>query len=143
MDVFRLKRVAKNIFEYFKNINMESDVVLVSVCLNEFSFRTEEEKRDEIVVYLELFMCIEQGGEFLKYDYEELNKIIEKYEYSENLFFNKTENDEIKSMIKKYRNRVKEMEILDVTEEGRCLVYKVNKNNELELDYTKKTRALP
>ena len=84
MNVFKLKKFARSDFNYFNNLNLMSEVSLVSACLNEFSFRTEEEKRGEIVIYLELFMCTEHTGEFLKYHYDELEKNIKKYETIDN-----------------------------------------------------------
>ena len=114
-----------------------SEVSLVSACLNEFSFRTEEEKRGEIVVYLELFMCTEHTGEFLKYHYDELEKNIKKYETIDNKYFSDFENEEIKSMLKKYRDRVKDMDIIEVTENGEYRIYSVKENNELELRFNK------
>ena len=94
MNVFKLKKFARS---DFNNLNLMSEVSLVSACLNEFSFRTEEEKRGEIVVYLELFMCTEHTGEFLKYHYDELEKIIKKYETIDNKYFSDFENEEIKN----------------------------------------------
>ena len=137
MAVFKLKKFARSDFNYFSNLNMMSEVALVSACLNEFSFRTEEEKRGEIVVYLELFMCTEHTGEFLKGHYEDLSKLIEKYETIDYKYFSDAENKEIKNMLKKYRDRVKEMDITEVTENGEYRIYTVGENNELELRFNK------
>ncbi|ACZ07307.1 Uncharacterised protein [Sebaldella termitidis] len=137
MNVFKLKKFTRSDFNYFNNLNLMSEVSLVSACLNEFSFRTEEEKRGEIVVYLELFMCTEHTGEFLKYHYDELEKIIKKYETIDNKYFSDFENEEIKSMLKKYRDRVKDMDITEVTENGEYRIYSVKENNELELKFNK------
>ncbi|WP_169305381.1 hypothetical protein [Sebaldella termitidis] len=115
-NVTELKEETKECFEYFEKLTEElggyTKASLIGICLNEFSFSSEEKKIEKIVIYLELFNCIEKYKEIYMYHYNELNEIIENFKVKDFKYFNEKDRKDIEKMISFYKSRIKNMLII-------------------------------